>query len=168
MSHEGMATGATRFLDRPKYVACSSRRARSLAFMMGESEQRERFAYALQRAMRERGVSTRKLAGHLGVDQRKVGGWLKQGKLPNLYESQALAAVLRVNEDLFRNPPEVPPPPPEPYYPIEQYLLEVAGQTPTAAGAEEGERRAAERLARRGPGTPARSPRRRARATGEG
>lgn len=91
--------------------------------MVGEKEQRNRFAFALQKAMTERKMSGRALAKALEIDPRKVTGWLKGRTLPNLYESQALAAALQVNEDLFRDPPEVPPPPPEPYYPLERYLL---------------------------------------------
>lgn len=105
--------------------------------MIGEREQRSRFAFALQRAMRERKMSGRALAKALEVDPRRVTGWLKGRTLPHLYEAQALARALNVDEDLFRDPPEVPPPPPEPYYPIERYLLDAVGQ-----GAKQGLTRA--------------------------
>ena len=107
----------------PSLVAWTSLWGRSLPYVMGEAEQKDRFSYGLRRAMRERGVSARQLGITLKVDPRKVAGWLRGKTLPNLFESQALAAALRVDEDLFRNPPEVPAPPPEPYYPIERYLL---------------------------------------------
>jgi transcriptional regulator with XRE-family HTH domain len=96
--------------------------------MVGEREQRRRFAFALQKAMHERKMSGRALAKELAVDPRKITGWLKERGLPNLYESQALAAALKVDEDLFRDPPEVPPPPPEPYYPLERYLLDAVNR----------------------------------------
>jgi transcriptional regulator with XRE-family HTH domain len=121
--------------------------------MVGEAEQKTRFSYALRRAMVERKMSARATALALKVDQRRVAGWLSGKTLPNLYESQALAHVLKVDEELFRNPPEVPPPPPEPYYPIERYLLE--------AGTAEGRRRATTRLDAQGPGMPALKPERR-------
>lgn len=109
-------------------AAWAPRGAFSLVLMVGEVEQRHRFAYALRRAMMERKMSGRQLAKALGVDPRKVTGWLKEKGLPNLYESQALAVALKVNEELFRNPPEVPPPPPEPYYPIGDYLIGAVDQ----------------------------------------
>lgn len=97
----------------------------SLMLMIGEAAQRSRFAYALQKAMDARDASGRGLAKEMGIDARKIAGWLSGKRLPNLYESQALAAALGVDEDLFRNPPEVPVPPP---YPLEQYLLGAADQ----------------------------------------
>ena len=93
--------------------AWAPRGAFSLVLMIGEVEQRHRFAYALRKAMDVRGVSGRALARALEIDPRKVTSWLTEKGLPNLYESQALARALKVDEDLFRNPPEVPPPPPE-------------------------------------------------------
>ena len=96
--------------------------------MIGELEQRERFAYALQRALRERKLSERQLAKALEIDPRKVAAWRSKKRLPDIFEVQALAAELRVSEELFRNPPPVPPLPPEPYYPIEQYLVEAVAQ----------------------------------------
>jgi transcriptional regulator with XRE-family HTH domain len=119
--------------------------------MMGEKEQRDRFARALQEAMAARRVSGRQLAKDLGIDPRRVTAWLKAKRLPSLYEAPALAAELRVKEDLFRNPPEVPPDPPKPYYPIERYLLGGA----VASGLEEGRRRLRSR-APSGAGRPAR------------
>jgi transcriptional regulator with XRE-family HTH domain len=97
-------------------------------FVIGEAEQRKRFAYALQKAMAARNMSGRALAASLGVDARRVSRWLQERDLPNLYEAQLLAATLRVDEDLFRNPPEAPDPPPEPYYPLEKYLLGAVDQ----------------------------------------
>lgn len=141
-------------------AAWAPRGAFSLVLMIGEVEQRHRFAYALHRAMTVRGMSGRQLAKELGLDPRKVTGWLKEKGLPNLYESQALAHALNVNEDLFRNPPEVPAPPPEPYYPIGDYLigaveqatkrassrpLPAPGATPAPASGQRPSRRSAAR-----------------------
>jgi transcriptional regulator with XRE-family HTH domain len=98
--------------------------------MVGEAERRARFGYALQQALTKRKMSERQLAQRLEVDPRRVAGWRIGKKLPDLYETQALAAELRVSEELFRNPPPVPKPQP---YPIERYLLEAIGQ-----GAAEG------------------------------
>lgn len=135
----------------------------SLAYMLGETEQHARFARALQEAMDARSMSARKLASTLGIDARRVAAWLQGRGLPNLYEATALAQALRVKEDLFKEPPEVPPPPPKPYYPIEKYLLGPA----VASGVREGLRRARSR-APRAAWQPARSPERRPLADGAG
>lgn len=119
---------------------------------------RDRFARALQEAMAVRKVSGRELARRLEMDPRRISGWLKGRNLPDLYEAPLLASELRVDEDLFRNPPEVPPPPPKPYYPIDRYLLPPV----VADGLEEGARRLRNR-ARSGAGRPARRPGRRLR-----
>lgn len=91
--------------------------------MLGETERRERFAYALQRALQARAMSERQLAMKLKVDPRTVAKWRRGRSLPDLYQTLALAEILKVDEGLFRDPPAVPPPPPEPYYPIAEYLL---------------------------------------------
>lgn len=109
-------------------AAWSFARTPSLMLMVGELEQRERFAYALQRALRKRKLSERQLAKALDIDPRKVAAWRSKKRLPDIFEVQALAAELRVSEELFRNPPAIPPLPPEPYYPIDQYLIEAEGQ----------------------------------------
>lgn len=120
--------------------------------MVGEMEQRERFAYALQQAMDARRKSARQLAKDLGgMDARVVAKWLKGTDLPNLYQAERLVDVLQVRDDLFRNPPPVPAPP---AYPIADYLL---GPSSGEAGLVEGVRRAQEPPARRAPGTPPRS-----------
>jgi transcriptional regulator with XRE-family HTH domain len=90
--------------------------------MTGEQEQRDRFSYALRQAMAanpEKGrpnVSNRQLSTAIGVDARTIAKWRKGLALPNLFESQRLAMALKVDETLFREPPEVPVPPP---YPLE-------------------------------------------------
>lgn len=89
--------------------------------MVGEAERRDRFGYALQQALAARKMSERQLAMQLGIDPRRVAAWRLGRRLPDLYETQELVSILRVDEELFRNPPPVPEPPP---YPIEQYLLE--------------------------------------------
>jgi transcriptional regulator with XRE-family HTH domain len=55
-------------------------------------------------------MSERQVAGKIGVDPRKLAAWRTGRTLPNVYEAASLAAALRVNEDLFRNPPPVPEP----------------------------------------------------------
>lgn len=136
-------------------------RTPSLMLMVGEAEERERFAYAMQRAMRERpDLSERQLAKNMGIDPRKVAAWRKGKSLPTLYEAARLAKELRVDEDLFRNPPEVPAQPPEPYYPIEKYLLDKASV--------EGQNRVARRLAGTEPNAPAQKPERPPRSTATG
>jgi transcriptional regulator with XRE-family HTH domain len=102
----------------------------SLMRMMGEAERRGRFGYALQEALRARQMSERQLAQRLAVDPRRVARWRTGKGLPDLYETQALVSILRVSEDLFRDPPPVPE---MPAYPIERYLLDAVDQ-----GAEEG------------------------------
>jgi transcriptional regulator with XRE-family HTH domain len=102
--------------------------------MLGEAERRSRFGYALQRALQYRHISERQLAKQLEIDARKVAQWRTGKSLPDLYQTQALAAALRVSEDLFRNPPPVPP---EPAYPIEDYLDESVDAAVDAALAEQ-------------------------------
>lgn len=91
--------------------------------VIGEAERRARFGYALQRALKRRDMSERQLATTLGVDPRKVARWRSGKDLPDYFETLALVDALQVREELFRNPPEVPP---EPAYPIDQYLIEPA------------------------------------------
>ncbi len=98
--------------------------------MVGEAERRRRFGYALQEALKARGLSERQLALHLEIDARRVARWRTGKDLPNLYETQALVDVLRIDEDLFRNPPEVPE---RPAYPIERYLLDESPAVERAA-----------------------------------
>ena len=69
----------------------------------------------------------------MDIDPRQITRWLEERGLPDLYQAQSLAHHLRVKESLFQNPPEVPPPPPEPYYPLEDYLLGAVDE-----GAEQG------------------------------
>ena len=121
----------------PELVVWTSLWGRSLPLVAGEAERKARFSYALREAMAMRNVSARALSKALGVDPRKITGWREGRVLPDLFESQELAAALGVDEELFKSPPEVPPPPPKPYYPIEKYLLDAA-----ASGAAEGRRRA--------------------------
>lgn len=151
-------THAAKVRTTPELVVWTSLWGRSLGYVLTESEQRERFSFALRRAMRERNTSQRAIAKALKIDARRVSGWVEGRGLPNLYESQALASALKVDESLFRDPPEVPPPPPEPYYPIEKYLLK--------SGAEEGRRRATKRLEQQAPDTPAQTPEQPLRGTG--
>lgn len=122
----------------------------TLPGVMGEQEQRHRFSYALRMALEYRKASQRQLAIALDIDPRKVAKWVAGEGLPNLYESQALAGVLQVDEDLFRNPPEPPPPPPP--YPLERYLLETGD-----SGAAEAYRRASTPQVPPARGTPAHS-----------
>lgn len=117
----------------PNLVVYTSLWSHTLAPMLGEQEQRERFSYALREAMAYRKASARALAKDVGVDARILAKWQRGESLPNLYQSQRLAAALRVSEDLFRNPEPVPPPPPKPYYPLDRYLLE-AGERGEATG----------------------------------
>lgn len=67
-------------------AAWSFARSPSLMLMIGELEQRERFAYALQRALRERRLSERQLAKALEVDPRKVAVWRTGKRLPDIFE----------------------------------------------------------------------------------
>jgi transcriptional regulator with XRE-family HTH domain len=139
--------------------------------MVGEAEQRARFSRALQEAMETRRMSARQLSIALQVDPRRIAGWLKAKGLPNLYEAAALASALRVKEDLFRNPPEVPPPPPKPYYPIDKYLVGPAVELVTGAvgeGLVEAEGRSRRPRAAEAPSGPRSTPGRRARAAGRG
>lgn len=160
MQHMTRSDRTTNRAARPELVVWTSLWGRSLPYVMGETEQRARFSYALRRAMQMRNVSARAIAKALEVDPRRIASWLDGKGLPNLYESQALADVLKVDETLFRDPPEVPPPPPEPYYPIEKYLLESAASV--------GRRRATKRLAEQEQGTHVQTPAPRPRGTGEG
>lgn len=137
----------------PELVVWTSLWGRSLGYVLGDNEQRARFSRALQEAMAMRKMSARALAKAVNVDPRRIARFVAEKDLPNIYESQALAAALRVDEDLFRNPPEVPPPPPKPYYPIERYLLEAK-----RSGQVEGHRRASTPRVAPDGGRPAQSP----------
>lgn len=139
---------ATKRRHPRQLVAWSRLPSTSLVRMIGESERRERFGYALQRALEAREMSERQLALAMGIDPRKVARWRRGKDLPDLYETQAIVEHLRVSEDLFRNPPEIPKPP---AYPIDQYLLDLDMLTPEAraAGARAAERAAKRNTARR-------------------
>jgi transcriptional regulator with XRE-family HTH domain len=128
---------------------------------MGEQEQRDRFSYALRAAMTRRKASGRALAAALRIDARHIAKWRRGESLPNLYESQALAAALRVREALFKEPPEVPVMPPVPHYPLDEYLLEAAD-----SGAVEGHHRATTPPPTSIPGRHPHTPGRRVRASG--
>lgn len=119
--HEAVSAYAARAREPRQLVAWSSLPQASLMLMVGEKERRDRFGYALQQALTARGISERQLAQRLEVDPRQVARWRTGKGLPDLYQTQALVAVLRVSEELFRNPPPVPVPP---AYPIEDYLVE--------------------------------------------
>jgi transcriptional regulator with XRE-family HTH domain len=122
--------------------------------MLGEVERRARFGYALQRALEYRKISDRQLAKQLEVDARKVAQWRAGKSLPDLYQTQSLATALRVSEELFRNPPPVPP---QPDYPIEEFLIESVDAAVDAALAEQpGGDPAPRRSARAGSGKPGR------------
>lgn len=129
----------------------------TLAGMLSENDRRARFGYALHRAMDERDLSMRALAAQVGVDPRKVAAWIKGTQLPNVFEVQELARILRVRLELFQDPPAVPPPPPP--YPLERYLLEAAD-----SGAAEGHRRATTPPPSSTRSTPPRTPGRSSRA----
>jgi DNA-binding XRE family transcriptional regulator len=118
-----LSSYATDLDDPHQLVAWSRLPPPSLMLMIGETERRDRFGYALYRAIKRRGLSERQLAQMIQVDARRIAKWRTGKALPNIYETQALAAALRVDEDLFRNPPERPD---EPDYPIDRYLLETA------------------------------------------
>lgn len=157
MLHERVLPRTANRDATPELVVWTSLWGRSLPYVMGEAEQKRRFSYALRRAMDARNVSGRALAKSLDLDPRRITGWLGGKGLPNIYESQALAAALKVDEALFRDPPEVPPPPPEPYYPIEEYLL--------GSATKEGRRRATKHPGQQGPRTPSLMPERHPRDT---
>ena len=70
-------------------------------------------------------MSERQLAEQLSVDPRKIARWRSGKDLPDYFETLALVDALKVREELFRNPPPVPP---EPAYPIDDYLVESAGK----------------------------------------
>lgn len=89
--------------------------------MVGEAERRRRFGYALQEALGERKMSARQLALRMGIDARRVSAWISGKSLPDLYQTQEIVALLRVQERLFREPPPVPEPV---IYPIKDYLLD--------------------------------------------
>ena len=123
--HEPKIMHAAEMSTPLQLVAWSLPNRHSLTLMLGEAERRDRFGYALQEALRARKMSERQLAQEIGVDPRKIARWRSGKDLPDLYQTQALVDVLRVSEDLFRNPPEVPKPP---AYPIERYLLEATSR----------------------------------------
>lgn len=164
MTHTAVSDRATRTRDTPNLVVFRSLWGSTLPGMLPEREQRDRFSYALRKAMDLRGASARQVAIAMDVDPRRVAGWLKGRTLPNLFESQALASLLRVDERLFREPPAVPPPPPEPYYPLAEYLLDQAA----VSGAGEAHRRESRGRAREAPDTPPGSRARPPRAAGSG
>lgn len=136
-------------------VAWSRADTFSLPAMSGEEGRRRRFGYALQMALQARGMSQRQLAKVLDIDARRVAAFVKGKALPDYYEFRGILETLRVSEALFVDLPEIPP---EPYYPIERYLLEAV-----ESGAEEGLRRL-RNPEHEAPDPPAPSPARRARA----
>lgn len=97
----------------------------SLVLMIGETERRERFGYALQEALAARDKSERQLAAHLKVDARQVAKWRSGRGLPDIYQTRMIEAFLRISERLFAEPPPVPKPP---HYPIEDYLLDAVDE----------------------------------------
>lgn len=119
-SHTALSVHVTETVGAQQLVAWSYGAPRSLLLVLGEAERRDRFAYALQEALRARGMSERQLAVKLGVDPRKIARWRNAKAVPDYYETLALAETLGVREDLFRNPPAVPVPP---VYPIGEYLI---------------------------------------------
>lgn len=121
--HGAVMDRATESGRRPIRAAWASRSTPSLMLVLGEAERQRRFSFALRKAIERRGYSIRRLAKLMGIDPRQITRWVDERGLPDLYQAQSLAHHLRVKESLFRNPPEVPPPPPEPYYPLEEYLL---------------------------------------------
>lgn len=137
-------------------VAWSRDFALTLAGMEGEADRRVRFGYALQRALAARDMSERQLAARLGIDPRRVAAWRKGKRLPDYYEGLALIEILRLKEELLRDPPPIPP---EPHYPIDRYLREAVD-----SGFQEGLRRSREPKAPGGRGRPPRSPGQRVRA----
>lgn len=147
-------------LGPQQLVAWAYGRAASLVLMLGEKERRDRFAYALQQALRVQNMSERELAKRMGIDPRVIAKWRSGKGLPDYYQMLALAETLGVKEDLFRNPPVVPEPPP---YPIEDYLLRAAD-----SGAAEGHRRAAKDPGASNPGKPSRMPEQPPRVVEEG
>lgn len=114
-------------------VAWSRADTFSLRPMSGEGDRRLRFGYALQMALRARGMSQRQLAKRLNIDPRRVAAFVQGKAEPTYFEFRQIVETLRVSEALFVDLPEIPP---EPYYPIERYLLETV-----ESGAEEGLRR---------------------------
>lgn len=121
--HVAQSVPAAHPVAAQQLVAWASARGASLVLMLGEKERRDRFAYALQRALKAQGLSERELAKRMGIDPRKVARWRGGKAIPDYYETLSLAETLGVREDLFRDPPSIPPPPPEPYYPIQEYLI---------------------------------------------
>lgn len=120
MTFAAPAAQGTNLAERPPVASWAARDGYSLVLMLGETERRERFAYALQQALKRQGVSERALAKALGVDPRRIASFRTGKVLPDLYETMAIARELKVKEELFRDPPPVPAPP---AYPIEDYLL---------------------------------------------
>lgn len=143
-------------------VAWSRTDTFSLRPMSGEGDRRLRFGYALHMALRARGMSQRQLAKRLDIDPRRIAAFVQGRGLPDYYEFRQIIETLRVSEALFDDLPEIPP---EPYYPIEKYLLENAVDLTPAV--ESGEAEGLRRLDNPGPGAlaqPPRSPVRPARA----
>lgn len=139
--------------DAPNHGAWTPARRFSLMRMVGESERRHRFGYALGRAMNAQGMSGRELGRRMHLDPRKIEAWRAGKNLPNLYQTQELVAILGVKEELFRNPPEVPP---EPFYPIADYLLGAGDQATGSDSPESGPEPPTP--IRRGPKPPPRRP----------
>lgn len=130
ISHAARRDYAAGMREPLQMVAWAAFTSPSLMLMVGEAERRDRFGYALQKALIARHMSERQLAQRLGIDPRRVAAWRTGRRLPDLYETQELISALRVDEELFRNPPPVPE---MPAYPIERYLLDAIDE-----GAEQG------------------------------
>lgn len=102
-----------------------------------EEERRARLAYVIRAGRERRGLAVHELADALGVAHSTVYAWEKGDKAPSLLALGPLCDALGVSPELFRDLPEEPP------SPVEQYLVQAAGE-----GARQGAQRAAKRRPR--------------------
>ena len=96
--------------------------------VVDDAEQRERFAYALREAMRERELTPPKLAAKIDVAAKTVNRWVNGETLPNVMMVKPLAEALGVRPELVYDPPQ------RPDYPLSEYLLRTELETAVAEG----------------------------------
>lgn len=98
--------------------------------MLNDVERKERLTFAIQAAMRRRGLTPPKLAAMLGKHADTVRRWRDGETVPTILDVAPLAEALGVDPSYLIEPP------PLPEYPLDEYLVGDPEQ-PTVAGADQ-------------------------------
>jgi len=97
---------------------------------IAESQRKSALAYAIRRSRERRGLTPPKLAALIHVGRDTVNDWEAGRSVPSMLYLGPLCEALRVDPRLFADLPEEPP------SPVDEYLVDAAGQ-----GVAEGLRR---------------------------